>query len=146
MSMLSRSRILTVSLCMASLMGLVASATSAAAQGDVTGGAAEFRNSCAPCHGADAQGNGPIAYFLKVKPTDLTMLAKNNNGEYPFLKVFQTIDGRTVVKGHGDRAMPIWGDRYEAKTGVPPNTYASETMVRARVLELVYYIQTIQQK
>lgn len=146
MSILSRSRIMTACLCTASLIGLAASATRAAAQEDVTGGAAEFRNSCAPCHGADGQGHGPVAYFLKVKPADLTTLAKNNDGEYPFLKVFQTIDGRTVVSGHGDRAMPIWGDRYQAQTGVPPNTYASETMVRARVLELVYYIQTIQRK
>ena len=81
-----------------------------------------------------------------LKPADLTVLAKNNNGEYPFLKVYQTIDGRMLVTGHGDRTMPVWGDHYEAESEVEPGSFGSEQMVRARVLELVYYIQTLQEK
>ena len=87
-----------------------------------------------------------MADILTVKPADLTTLARENNGEYPFLRVFQTIDGRTQVTGHGNRAMPIWGDRYEVQSGVEPGTYGSELLVRSRILELVYYVQTLQQK
>jgi mono/diheme cytochrome c family protein len=100
-------------------------------------GSDEFRQSCASCHGVGGQGDGHLAQYLTVKPTDLTKLAKNNDGVYPFLRVFQVIDGRTLVAGHGDRAMPVWGDRYKLKD--------AEAYTRARILELVYYIQNIQQ-
>jgi len=112
----------------------------------------EFRISCVSCHGVGGKGDGHMAQFLTVKPTDLTALAKNNNGQYPgivpgiypFLRVFQIIDGRTQVSGHGERAMPVWGDRYMRPDAGPPGV--QEAAVRARVLELVYYIQSIQQK
>ncbi len=117
----------------------------AAAQ-DASLGSHEYIVSCAVCHGVDGKGDGGMAVLMTVKPADLTVLSKNNGGEYPFLRVYQTIDGRMQVKGHGDRAMPIWGDRFEAETGVEPGSYGSEQMVRARILELVYFLQTIQEK
>lgn len=113
---------------------------------DASIGSHEYIVSCAVCHGVDGKGDGGMAVLMTVKPADLTQLSKNNGGEYPFLKVYQTIDGRMQVTGHGDRAMPIWGDRFEAETGVEPGTYGSEQMVRARILELVYFLQTIQEK
>ncbi len=100
-------------------------------------GSEEFRNSCASCHGVGGRGDGDLAQFLTVKPTDLTTLAKSNDGVYPFLRVFQIIDGRTQVAGHGERAMPVWGDRYKLEN--------AEAYTRARILELVYYVQNIQQ-
>ena len=109
-------------------------------------GSAEFLNSCASCHGVGAKGDGNLATYLNIKPTDLTMLAKNNDGVYPFLKVFQTVDGRAATAGHGDRLMPVWGDRYSMDVGDKYGPFGGEAAVRARVLELVYYIQNIQQK
>ncbi len=50
-----------------------------------------------------------MAQFLNVNPADLTVLKKNSGGEYPFMRIFQTIDGRAVIAGHGERAMPVWG-------------------------------------
>lgn len=108
-------------------------------------GSGEFFNSCASCHGVSAKGDGNLSRYLNIKPTDLTQLAKNNQGEYPFLKVFQIIDGRSEVPGHGDRIMPVWGDRYEIETK-NSSGLANESATRAKVLELVYYIQSIQQK
>jgi mono/diheme cytochrome c family protein len=113
---------------------------------DAVIGAAQFATDCAVCHGLNGKGHGVMAKILTVKPADLTVLASNNGGEYPFLRVFQTIDGRTQVQGHGDRDMPIWGDVFEADSDLPPGTYGSEQMVRARILELVYYVQSIQEK
>ncbi|MCG4455837.1 cytochrome c [Pseudomonas sp. MMS21-TM103] len=111
----------------------------------------EFRLHCSTCHGQDAKGNGPMAQFLKIKPADLTVLAKNNTGQYetkagqyPFHRVFQIIDGRTQVSGHGVREMPIWGGRYQEEIGDKYGPYGGEAAVRGRILELVYYLQTIQ--
>ncbi len=114
-------------------------------------GSDEYRISCVSCHGAGGKGDGPMAKFLTIKPTDLTTLAKNNGGQYPgikagtypFLRIFQIIDGRTVVSGHGDRAMPVWGNRYQVTDLGPAGTHERE--IRARIIELVYYIQAIQQ-
>jgi hypothetical protein len=90
-----------------------------------------------------------MTQFLTVKPADLTQLAKKNGGKFPFLEVFQTIDGRAVVKAHGEGPMPIWGDRYTVESGAkgvePYKSYTAEPYVRARILELTYYIQSIQQ-
>ena len=117
-------------------------------------GADEFRTSCASCHGISGKGDGPMAEFLTPKPTDLTRLAKNNHGlypslgsgDYPFQRVFQVIDGRTLVSGHGDRTMPVWGSRYKMEEGDKYGPMGAEKIIRGRVLELVYYIQMIQEK
>ena len=107
---------------------------------------AEFLNSCASCHGVEAKGDGNLAQHLKIAPADLTVLAKKNDGVYPFFKVFQIIDGRTITSGHGDRSMPVWGDRYSMEIGEKYGPFGREAAVRARVLELVYYIQNLQDK
>jgi mono/diheme cytochrome c family protein len=121
-----------------------------AQQDDVAAGRAEYEVACRGCHGLTGKGDGPMAGFLTITPADLTILAKTNNGQYPFLKVFQIIDGRAVVRAHGDSAMPIWGDRYIVESGAsgaePYKTYSAEPFVRARILELTYYIQSLQQQ
>lgn len=108
-------------------------------------GSEEFRISCASCHGVGGKGGGAMTDFLKTVPSDLTVLAKKNDGKFPFLKTFQIIDGRALVGGHGERTMPVWGHRYRAEAGTMYGPYGGETAVRARIMELVYYIQTIQQ-
>ena len=119
------------------------------AQDDLAAGKAEYQAACQSCHGDKGIGDGPMAQYLTLKPADLTQLSKANNGQYPFLKVFQTIDGRAVVKTHGEGPMPIWGDRYTVNSGAagaePYRSYSAEPFVRARILELTYYIQTLQQ-
>ena len=131
-------------------------ADSAAIAEEETIGSDEYRVSCLSCHGVGGRGNGPLAKFLTVKPTDLTTLAKNNGGQYPnikagqypFLRVYQIVDGRAAVELHGDRAMPVWGNRYLADQPQGHSPYGGEyeKIVRGRILELVYYIQSIQQQ
>jgi hypothetical protein len=111
---------------------------------------AEFRISCANCHGMEGTGNGPMTILLTVKPPDLTVLAKNNQGNFPFDYVMRVIDGRVGVGAHGPREMPIWGDRYmldfpAAFRQEPHRTHTAQPLVRARILELTYFIQSIQQ-
>ena len=45
-------------------------------------GVDNFRNYCAPCHGRDGAGHGPVAPALKVAPADLTKLSAKNNGVF----------------------------------------------------------------
>ena len=108
----------------------------------------EFRNSCAHCHGVDGKGAGfLIRLFKGVDPGDLTQLTENNGGEFPLDRILQTIDGRDEVAAHGEREMPVWGDRYmEQYMYEYEPAQSNELRVRSRVLELVYYIQSIQEK
>lgn len=110
-------------------------------------GASEFANSCASCHGSDAKGAGFLTrLFRGVDPGDLTQLATNNEGQFPFDRVFDVIDGRVEVAAHGDRKMPVWGDRYwkTAMSEFGPEDFNNQR-ARNRVLELVFYLQAIQE-
>jgi mono/diheme cytochrome c family protein len=119
-------------------------------------GKAEFLSSCAPCHGSDGRGIGPVSAELKVRPPDLTMLAKQNNGVFPFNSVYEIIDGRKTVIAHGTRDMPIWGDRYApepTKALIPRPSenllrlfYDPEAVVRMRILVVIDYLNRIQEK
>lgn len=68
-----------------------------------------FRAHCAPCHGSDGRGNGPVAPALKDGLPDLTTIAQRNGGMYPEERVSKIIAGDEVLLGHGSRDMPIWG-------------------------------------
>lgn len=107
-------------------------------------GRGEFLRSCAACHGEDAKGGGPAARFLNVPPPDLTGLAERNGGEFPFMKIFEVIDGRAATGVHGSREMPVWGNRYRAEAAAAGAGQA-EQVARGRILELVNYLQAIQE-
>jgi mono/diheme cytochrome c family protein len=112
----------------------------------------EFRNSCASCHGDDGKGGGFLTTLYEdIKPGDITLLAKMNRGVFPFNQVFDVIDGRDDVAAHGSREMPVWGDRYMyawqcGNECGPAEMSQLEKQARARILELVYYIQSIQER
>ena len=103
-----------------------------------------FARNCAICHGADAKGGGDFATLLKVPPTDLTTLSGENDGYFPFERVFETISGNELLPAHGTREMPIWGQKFarEAENlGIE-----AKTLVRARILELIAFLVDVQQE
>ncbi len=104
-------------------------------------GRIQFLSNCAVCHGAEAGGDGPLSSFLKTPPADLRGLSKRAGGEFPFERVYDVIDGRAPVGGHGTRDMPAWGAAWK---DVGPSGY-SETYVRGRILEIILYLRAIQQ-
>jgi mono/diheme cytochrome c family protein len=69
-----------------------------------------FTSYCAPCHGADARGNGPAARALKSQPTDLTALARMNHGKYPDTHVISVLQFGLEIPAHGSSDMPVWGN------------------------------------
>ena len=112
-------------------------------------GSEEYMISCLACHGVGGKGDGPMAEYLTVKPSDLTLITREHDNVFPLREVFMVIDGRSVVGAHGVRQterweMPVWGARYKADIGDKYGPYGGEQAVRARVLELVFYIQSIQ--
>lgn len=108
-------------------------------------GKEEYRESCAACHGLDGRGDGPVAKYLNIKTPDLTQLSRRRGGKFPVQELFHTIDGRQTKGVHGDRAMPVWGDRYKVKATKEFGGYGSETAVRDRIVKLVEYLRTIQE-
>lgn len=104
-----------------------------------------FRVACAVCHGMDGRGGGEFADVLTVRPPDLTKLSQKNDGVFPYLRVFQTIDGRASIRAHGTPVMPIWGDTFTKEIGRAAGPFGTELLVRARIVALVDYIETIQQ-
>lgn len=128
-------------------MGILGLALSNATADDMALGKQLYGEACAVCHGSDGKGGGEFAQDLKVAPPNLTVLLKNNPGEvYPFAKVYQTIDGRSGTRGHGSTDMPIWGDVFsrDATGGTQP--FSAELLARARMVALVDYIESIQEK
>ncbi|MGB9113745.1 c-type cytochrome [Bradyrhizobium sp.] len=111
----------------------------------------EYEAHCAMCHGLNGMGDGFFAQQLKsgtVVP-NLTELSKRNNGVFPFMRIYQIIDGRQSVMAHGPREMPIWGPRYKSEVG--ENFYDdyradAEAFARARILALTEYVYRLQIK
>jgi hypothetical protein len=84
-----------------------------------------------------------MADLLKKAPANLTQLSEKNGGQYPFWRVYRTIDGREEVMAHGPRTMPIWGARFLSEEGGAP---LDEHTVLGRILALVYYVESLQKK
>jgi mono/diheme cytochrome c family protein len=99
-----------------------------------------FTTYCAVCHGTDGKGGGPAASALKVPPTDLTMLSKNNGGKFPSLKVTAAIRGEADLPAHGSKDMPVWGKLFWSMSR------GHEGEVQQRVANLTHYIETLQAK
>jgi mono/diheme cytochrome c family protein len=68
---------------------------------------------CSSCHGEDGKGNGSVAPVLKIKVPDLTVLKKTSQGVFPYPRVMSSIDGTRKVRGHGEPAMPVWGEVFK---------------------------------
>jgi len=110
-------------------------------------GEMEFKSHCAGCHGLDGKGNGPFVEFLTAKPRSITTLAKENQGVFPFQRVYRVIDGTQQIGAHGTKEMPIWGDRYAAEIIRQYGEFDTEhpQTVRCRILELVFFLATMQE-
>lgn len=109
-------------------------------------GIIEYEISCMPCHGINGRGDGPSAKSLKTAPSDLTKIAKANNGQFPARKLAEIIDGRAIVGAHGQREMPIWGDRYRVQTDAREPPSAIDRRAREQISAVVEYLRTIQEK
>ena len=101
-----------------------------------------YERLCSSCHGAQAQGNGPVAALIKSGVPDLTRLALRDGGEFPAPDVLRTIDGRFDRPAHGARDMPVWGwQLYNSTSSDDPTQRAR---VDAMLGRLVDYLRSVQ--
>jgi mono/diheme cytochrome c family protein len=103
-------------------------------------GSGVYYQYCANCHGESGKGDGPVAPHLRKPPTDLTRLTLKNNGVFPADRLALVIDGRETPRAHSSD-MPSWGDAFmKSASG------GSEGEVKAKIRDLVKYIETIQER
>jgi mono/diheme cytochrome c family protein len=110
-------------------------------QTSASSGKEMFTQYCAPCHGVQGKGNGPAANAMKSQPTDLTQLARKNNGDFPANHVASVLKfGEGAASAHGSADMPVWGPLLQSLDKF------HDTGVQQRVSNLVSYIETLQAK
>jgi mono/diheme cytochrome c family protein len=97
-----------------------------------------YVNYCAPCHGIDARGHGPVAVSLKTEPPDLTVLSRNNQGKFPSSHVVTVLQNGAEMPSHGTAQMPVWGPIL----GKMDRTNPQEKQLR--VSNLSRYLETLQ--
>jgi mono/diheme cytochrome c family protein len=98
-----------------------------------------FRAYCAPCHGADGKGGGPVAPALKNRLPDLTTISRRNGGIFPARRVEEIIGGGEIIVGHGSREMPIWGPIFHQVEN-------DRDYGHIRLKNLVDYLKSMQQQ
>ena len=97
-----------------------------------------YRAYCASCHGKNGKGNGPVAPALKATVPDLTVIAKNNRGQFPVARVRSTLTGEEgMIASHGSREMPVWGPIFHDER-------APVDLGPVRLNNLVKYLESIQ--
>lgn len=98
---------------------------------------------CAACHGKAGKGDGPAASALRQAPSDLTVLAKNNNGKFPSDHVVYVLRFGSALPAHGSKDMPVWGKLFESLHG---RTTGSDALSQMRVSNLTKYLESLQVK
>ena len=105
-----------------------------------TSGRQMYVNYCAPCHGVDGRGQGPVASALKTPPPDLTVLSRNNHGKFPDSHIVAVLQNGALIPSHGSAEMPIWGPIL----GKMNQSNAQDRMLR--ISNLSRYLEALQVK
>lgn len=93
---------------------------------------------CAPCHGVDGKGHGPVPSARKARSIDLTVLSKKNNRKYPETHVINVLWCGSAFPAHAEVEMPSWGSILAKINKGDPR----DKMLRINILSS--YLETIQ--
>jgi mono/diheme cytochrome c family protein len=102
-----------------------------------------FKEYCAVCHGKEAKGDGPAASELKVRPPDLTTLAKRNDGKFPEARVVSILKFGAEAPAHGQADMPVWGPLFKSLNATGSG---GDAQVQQRIANLTHYLESLQVK
>lgn len=103
-----------------------------------------FMKNCALCHGESATGDGIFAELLNIPTANLKQLSKSNGNAFPYKEIYLIVDGREQVQQHGNRYMPIWGERFNKENWQHISEKHADTIVRGKIFELMLYLESIQ--
>ena len=123
----------------------------------LTHGPVLYRAYCASCHGEDGTGAGPVAEALRSASPDLTLLAKQNEGAFPRVRVERLIRNQEGPAAHGTAKMPVWGPVFALEADLGPenadkmqilcgSTVTGDALANLRVGSLMNYLESIQHK
>ena len=143
----------------AAVIGLVGARPAAGAEDPgVVQGQKLYTKYCASCHGPAGKGDGPQAASTTPKASDLTQVAKNNGGKFPFYEVMLLIEGRRptsqnadaslpgLPKAHGDPKMPAWGEVFSRQEMSAGTSLDLQLQTTGKIMEITEYLQSIQAK
>jgi len=105
-----------------------------------TSGRQMYGSYCASCHGLDGRGHGPVSSELKMTPTDLTLLRRNNQGKFPDARLVAVLQYGANVPSHGTAEMPVWGPMLGRMNKANPQ------IRQLRISNLIQYLKTLQAK
>ena len=108
-----------------------------AQEGAAARGKRLYLSYCASCHGMRGEGDGPVARALTTPPANLRLLSERFGNPLPEEKIARFIDGRSEIRAHGPRDMPVWGRYFYSRTD-------DERAVHALISDLVAYLQSLQ--
>ena len=111
---------------------------------EIDEGRRQFLRYCASCHGAAADGRGFVSPALAHPPGDLRRLGDGADTALLADRLSRAIDGRKVVTAHGEREMPVWGERFADITSAEGTP--RERDVHARINAILAYLLSIQVK
>lgn len=124
-------------------LGVLAAPGTPTLADEIAAGRTHFMHYCASCHGRDADGRGFVAPALAHPPADLRHLGAGNDTSLLADRLVRVIDGRKVVTAHGEREMPVWGERF---ADIAAEGAQREKLVRDRINAIVAYLLSIQLK
>jgi mono/diheme cytochrome c family protein len=106
---------------------------------DSLSGSQIYMRECAPCHGYDGKGNGPVAGTLTARPPDLTALTTSNGGVFPKAGMAAFLAQRAVhpPSVHGTEEMQVWGPTFRSLDSTDPQ-------VSVRIGAVLDYLESLQ--
>lgn len=101
-----------------------------------------YRDYCATCHGEKGDGSGPAAAACKQKPADLRMLARHNEGKFPYKYFYSVLQFGTLLPtpAHGASDMPVWTPLFY------PVDESHKGIAEQRMRDIANYIVSLQVK
>ncbi|MGO8757351.1 MAG: c-type cytochrome [Terracidiphilus sp.] len=101
-----------------------------------------YANYCAPCHGVDGRGQGPMAAALRKQPANLASLSRNHGGKFPASHILSVLEFGPGASSHGKAEMPAWGPVLASldRTNAEPNARD------LRIDNLSRFLQSLQAK
>ena len=109
----------------------------------VANGERTFSRLCVECHGIGGRGLGAAASAGRRAAPGLDQIAAKRSGGFDRNEVAEWIEGSSIPREHGSRAMPIWGERLSADYWRYSNT---DELVGATLDPVVVFLLSIQEK